>query len=131
MTRFRHALLAALPLLLCLSGCSKGPQERLQGKWVGTSIDNIPPDQEARAAGWVKATSFEFKGSKVTVAVPAEEPRTGDYKISRVNGNRVTLQVLRTNGEADDTTLVLAGEKTLKWEIGNDRTITFQRSAVD
>ncbi|MFO0660670.1 MAG: hypothetical protein U0165_12690 [Polyangiaceae bacterium] len=53
------------------------------------TIDNIPRDQESRAMGWVKGTSFEFKGSKVTVVVPAEEPRTGEFKVTRTVGQAV------------------------------------------
>jgi hypothetical protein len=122
-------ILVALTSLAALSGCSKGPQERLQGKWVGETIDNIPPEQEARATGWVKHTSFEFRGEKVTVGLPAGESRTGTYKIERATGNRLTLQVDRGSGEPDSTTLTFVGENAIKWDIGNERTVKFTRVA--
>jgi hypothetical protein len=121
----------AFPILLALGGCGKGPQDRLQGKWAGVSIDNIPAEQEARAGGWIKGTTFSFKGSKVTISIPAEEPRTGDFKVAKVNGNRLTLEVFRANGDADEAVVVLADEKTMRWEIGNERAITLRRAALD
>ena len=110
-------------------GCSKGPQDKLAGQWVGESIDNIPPDQEGRANGWVRATTLEFRGDKLTVAIPAEEPRTGSYKVARVNGNRIAVEVSRPNGEHDEATFVLGAENQMKWEIGNERTVRFTRVA--
>ena len=125
----RNAALV-LALFVALTGCAKGPQEKLTGKWVGESIDNIPPDQEARATGWVRATSLEFRGDKLTVAVPAEEPRTGGYKIERISANKMTLAVTRASGERDEATFVLTGENTMKWDIGNDRSIRLVRVAA-
>ena len=120
----------AVTLIVAVAGCAKGPQEKLTGKWVGESIDNIPPDQDARATGWVRATSLEFRGDKVTVAIPAEEPRTGAFKVERLSGNKMTLAVTRANGERDDATFVLTGENTMKWDIGNDRSIRLVRVAA-
>jgi hypothetical protein len=115
--------------VVALAGCSKGPQERLQGKWVGDSINNIPPEQEARATGWVRHTSFLFEGDKMTVALPAGESRTGVYKVERANGNKVTLKIDRGNGEADEATLTMVNESAFKWDIGNDRSVKFTRVA--
>ena len=122
---FRFAALL-LPLV-SVAACSKGPQDKLQGKWVGASIENVPPEQEARAGGWVKATSFEFKGSKMTVNVPAEEPRTGEFKVAQAQGNRLTVQVSRPDGTADEAAFVLADENTLAWDVGNERVVKLRR----
>lgn len=113
--------------LTSLAGCSKGPQERLQGKWVGETIDNIPPDQEARAVGWVKHTTFAFEGEKMTVALPAGESRTGTYKVERASGNRLTLKIDRGSGEPDEAVLTMLSENTFKWDIGNERSVKFSR----
>ena len=126
----RFTTLAALLPLLTLAACSKGPQDRLQGKWIGEAIDNIPPDHEARAGGWVKKTSFEFRGDKVTVAIPAEEARTGSYRVERSSGNKLTLQVMRPGGDPDEATLTFQGENAFKWDIGNERAIKFTRVAT-
>ena len=123
-------ILLAVPALVLLGGCARGPKDRLQGRWVGMTIDNIPRDQESRAMGWVKGTSFEFKGSKVTVVVPAEEPRTGEFKVTRTVGSKVTVEIKRPSGEADEATFVLADEHSIKWDIGNERQITLEKAVA-
>ena len=121
------SLSVVLPAVLLLTACAKGPQDRLAGRWVGESIDNIPPDQVARASGWVKGTSFEFRGDRLTVAIPAEEPRTGSYKVERVVGQKLTLAITRPSGEVDEAVLTLTGEGAMKWDVGNDRQIKLTR----
>ena len=122
---------ALIVVLACASaGCSKGPQEKLAGKWVGESIDNIPPEQEGRATGWVRATSLEFKGDKLTVSIPAEEPRVGTYKVERTSASKMTVGVTRASGDRDEATFVLTGENTMKWDIGNERSIRLVRVAA-
>lgn len=131
MTHRRPLCFAALLLpLFGSAACSNGPQDKLQGRWIGASVENVPPDQEARAGGWVKATSFEFKGSKLTVNLPAEEPRSGEFKVSRSQGNHLTLHVNRADGTSDEAAFVLADENTLAWDIGNERVVKLRR-AVD
>lgn len=128
MTRSPFRFAALMFSLVGATACSKGPQDKLQGTWVGSSIENVPPDQEARAGGWVKATSFEFKGSKMTVNVPAESPRTGEFKVASAQGNRLTVHVSRPDGTADEAAFVLADENTLAWDIGNERVVKLRRA---
>jgi hypothetical protein len=117
-------------LMLGAGGCSKGWQDKLEGRWVGSSITNIPADQEGKATGWVKATTFEFHEDKMTVTIPAEEPRTGSYKVSQVNGRKLTLDVARPNGQADKTVVTFNGSDKLIWEIGQERKVTLVRSVI-
>lgn len=127
------ALASLLPLAICVltPGCAKGPQDRLQGTWTGDSIDNIPPEQEERATGWVKRTSFEFEGDKVTVSIPAEAPRTGTYKIERSSGNKLTLVINDGSSEQGDTTsITFTGENSFRWDIGNERSVKFSRKTA-
>lgn len=126
----RLALIAFATFSMLALGCSKGPAERLSGKWAGESIDNIPTGQQDRATGWVRSTSLEFKGDKLTVNVPAEEPRTGTYRVTRANGNKMTLQIDRTDGQRDEATFTITGEGTMKWDIGNERSIRLVRVAM-
>ena len=65
-----HRMLSLLAIFF-IAGCSKRPEDKLAGKWVGDRIDNVSADQVARATGWVKGTTLEFAGDKLTVAVPA------------------------------------------------------------
>ena len=121
--------LALAPSLL--TGCGTGTQGKLRGKWVGVAIDNVPPAQLAKATGWVKGTSLTFQGAKITVAVPGEEPRTGEYQIINETGSKLTLRFLRSNGEVDEARFVLADEKTLRWDIGNERAVTLERATKE
>ena len=127
------AIVFALATLVPFAtGCSKSPKDKLQGKWVGEKVDNVPIDQEARATGWVKGTTFEFKGDKVVVTIPAEEPRTGTYSVSSLNANKLNVAFTRANGDVDEASFTLAGEgKVIKWDIGNERTITLARQLLD
>jgi hypothetical protein len=119
-----------LPLLL-VAGCAKSPEAKLAGKWVGDRIDNVSADQVARATGWVKGTTFEFAGDKLTVTVPAEPPRKGTYKVSRVEGDKMVLSVARSEAPiSDEATLTLHGDKTMSWDIGHGREVLLVRTGL-
>ena len=126
------AIVFALATLVPFAtGCSKSPKDKLQGKWVGEKIDNVPIDQEARATGWVKGTTFEFKGEKVIVTIPAEEPRTGSYAVSAQSSTKMNVSFTRANGDVDEASFTLASEgKVIKWDIGNDRTVTLSKALL-
>ena len=125
-----HRTTFALTTLLFLAGCGKGPEERLAGKWVGDRVDNVTADQVARATGWVKGTTFEFAGDKLTVTVPAEQPRKGTFKVSRVEGDKVVLAVARADKTTtDEATLTLHGDnKSMIWDIGRGREVLLVRA---
>ena len=89
-TGFKTALAIALTLPAA-AGCEKTPKDRLQGRWLGDSIENVPEAQLQKATGWVKGTALEFSGSKVTVTIPAESPRTGQFKVMKAEGDAVTV----------------------------------------
>jgi len=109
-------------------GCGKNPEERLAGKWVGDRIDNVSADQVAQATGWVKGTTFEFSGDKLTVSIPAESPRKGTFKVSRVDGDRMVVSIARPNSPTyDETTLTMRGDKSMSWDIGQGREVLLVR----
>jgi hypothetical protein len=114
--------------MLLLAGCGKTPKDRLQGKWLGDGIENIPPSQLAKATGWVKGTAIEFSGSKVTVTIPAETPRTGTFRVAKADGDRVTLTFLREEGGKDEATFRLADERTLRWIVASGAEIILTRT---
>jgi hypothetical protein len=129
---YRQALL--MPLVctfLVMAGCGRGPEAKLAGKWVGDRIDNVSADQVARATGWVKGTTFEFAGDKLTVTLPAEPPRQGTYKVSRVEGDKMVLSVARSDTQAhDETTLTFRGDKSMSWDIGHGREVLLVRTGL-
>jgi hypothetical protein len=120
-------VLAIAPL--GLAACGGGPADKLEGKWVGERIDNVSAEQVARATAWVKATTLEFAGDKLTVTIPAETARKGTFKVAKVDGDKVVLSVHRKDGPPrDEATFTLQGDKSLRWDIGQNREITLVRA---
>ena len=120
--RVKTALALAISLP-AVSGCDKSPRDRLQGRWLGESIENVPVSQVQRATGWVKGTALEFNGSKVTLTIPAETPRSGSFKVTRKEGDALLVSFLREEGGRDEAAMALVGDGVLKWKIGDGREI--------
>ena len=114
--------------LPAITGCAKTPKDRLQGKWLGESVENLHSSQTPRATGWVKGTAIDFHGSKVTVTIPAETPRAGSYKISKVEGDTLTVSFLRDEGGHDEARLRFVGEQMLRWDIGQGREVVLLKA---
>jgi hypothetical protein len=119
---------------LAMAGCGKNPADKLAGKWVGDRIDNVSADDVARATGWVKGTSFEFTGDKVTVTIPAEPARQGKFKVAKAEGDKMTLAISRTDDKPgaestapDLASLTMLDHKTMRWDIGDSREIVLVR----
>lgn len=110
------------------TGCEKTPRDKLQGRWLGEGVENFPAEQVPRATGWVKGTAIEFHGNKVTVTVPAETPRTGTFKVARVDGERVVVAFTRGEGGTDESTFRMVSENSMRWDVGNGREIVLIRS---
>ena len=125
----RAVAAAVLALPLFALGCGGGPADKLEGKWVGDRIDNVSAEQVARATAWVKATTLEFAGDKLTVTIPTETARKGTFKVAKVDGDKLVLSVHRKDSATrDETTFTLQGDKTLRWDIGQSREITLVRA---
>jgi hypothetical protein len=114
-----------------LTGCDDTPKERLEGRWIGERVDSFHPAQAPRAAGWATGLSFTFKGSRVTVAIPAESPRRGTYKIAQATKDELRLRFLRPTGAADEATFRFEGEDQLRWMLGDGRSIVLRKEVVD
>jgi hypothetical protein len=128
MIRIPPPLVLALTLVP-IAACDKTPKDRLQGKWLGETIENVPPAQLAKASGWVKGTAIEFAGNKVTVTIPAETPRTGTYRVARVDGDRITLTFLRDEGGRDEAQFRMTDDRTLRWAVGSGSEIVLAKAA--
>lgn len=122
---FRLTLIASAALLL--SGCGNPVQRKLEGRWLGESVENFDSRDVAAATGWARGLSMEFSGTRLTVVVPAEEPRTGKYKVASVHENDVQLAVTRTDGAVDTASLKLDDERSLRFMIGDTRAIVLRR----
>jgi hypothetical protein len=123
----RLTIIAAVAFPLCLLACSKSPGDRLQGKWLGDRVTNVSADQATDITAWVKGTSFEFTGTKMTVTIPAEQPRTGEFKVTKADGNKIALAITREGGSAETTSVALAEDNTLRWDVGDGREVVFAK----
>ena len=127
----RIPIKTALALALVLpgvAGCEKSPKDKLQGRWLGESIENVPSAQLAKSTGWVKGTAIEFAGNKVTVTIPAETPRTGTFKVAKAEGDGLLVSFLRDEGGHDEADMKLVGDQTLRWRIGDGREIVMLKA---
>jgi hypothetical protein len=120
--------LALSAMSLGVVGCWGHPVERtLRGRWLGEGVEQVDDTLTAQATGWVRGTSLEFSGSTLTVSIPAEEPRSGKYKVERVSKNDVTVAVTRPTGAVDRLHLKLEDERGLRWMLGSGRAILMRR----
>jgi hypothetical protein len=113
--------------LLLLAGCGNPVQRKLEGRWLGESVENFDAKDVAAATGWARGLSLEFSGARLTVAVPAEEPRSGKYKVAQIRENDVELAVTRPDGVVDTASLKLDDERSLRFMIGDTRAIVLRR----
>jgi hypothetical protein len=102
-------------------------QRRLQGRWLGESVENVDQSFLAAATGWVKGTSFEFSGDRLTVIIPAEEPRSGTYAINSVRDNRIEIQAKRIDGTLDAVAIRLEDEHSLEWVLPGGASIHMRK----
>ena len=114
-------------IALCSAGCERTPRDRLQGRWLGEGVENVSGPAQDKANGWVKGTAIEFSGSKVTVTIPAETPRSGTYRVAKAEGDAVTLTFARDEGGRDEARFRFVGETGLRWDIGSGREVLLVR----
>jgi hypothetical protein len=102
-------------------------QRSLEGRWLGEAVENFQDSQLAAATGWARGLSFEFAGSNVTVAVPAEEPRTGRYQVSSVHESDVRLSITTKEGKATTALFKLDSDHSMRWMLGQGRSVVLRR----
>jgi hypothetical protein len=125
--RIKTALALAISLPV-VAGCEKSPKDKLQGRWLGESIENVPSAQLTKSTGWVKGTAIEFAGNKVTVTIPAETPRTGTFKVAKAANEGLLVSFVRDEGGHDEAEMKLVGDQTLRWSIGDGREIVMLKA---
>jgi hypothetical protein len=113
--------------VLVLSGCGNAVERKLEGRWLGESVENFDSKDMAAATGWARGLSLEFSGTRLTVAIPAEEPRVGKYKVASVHENDVQLAVTRADGAVDTASFKLDDERSLRFMVGDNRAVVLRR----
>lgn len=124
--RFSFVGLLAVGALF-LTGCGNPVAHKLEGRWLGESVENFDAKDMATATGWARGLSLEFSGSHLTVAVPAEEPRTGKYKVASVHDTDVQLDVTRADGTVDKASFKLDDDRSLRFMVGDTRAVVLRR----
>jgi hypothetical protein len=113
---------------IALSGCGHPAERKLQGRWYGERIESIDADDLSAATGWVKGTSFLFKGSELTVEIPAEGARTGKFEVLAFRDGKMTVGVQRQDGSTDRVELKLDDERSMRWSLSQGRSIIMRRA---
>jgi hypothetical protein len=121
------SLLKVLPILAISVGCGHPVQRSLEGRWLGETVENFQDSQLAAATGWARGLSFEFAGSTVTVAVPAEEARTGRYQVSSVHESDVRLAFTSKDGKTSSALFKLDNDHSIRWMLGEGRSVVLRR----
>lgn len=124
-----HPLARALVFVCSLLalGCSHPVQRTLEGRWMGEAVENFDDEVAAAASGWARGTSLEFAGSELTVAIPAEEPRTAHYDVVSVHQKNVRLGVSKPDGKKEELRLILDDERSLRWMLDDNRSVVMRR----
>ncbi|HEY5955692.1 MAG TPA: hypothetical protein VIV60_04025, partial [Polyangiaceae bacterium] len=97
------------------------------GRWYGEQIESVAPEDLSAATGWVKGTSFVFKGETLTIEIPAEAPRSGRFEVLAQSSAKITLAVHRPDGATDELNLKLDGERSMRWLLPEGRSIVMGR----
>ena len=126
-TPFSWPLVALLPTLAISTGCGHPVQRSLEGRWLGEAVENFQDSQLAAATGWARGLSFEFAGSSVTVAIPAEESRTGRYAVSSVHESDVRLAFTAKDGKTSSALFKLDNDHSMRWMLGQGRAVVLRR----
>ncbi len=124
--RLRTGILSVF-LGVALLGCGHPLERKLEGRWLGQSVENFDDRDMAAATGWAKGLLFEFAGPSLTVSIPAEEPRTGRYHVASVHHNDVRLTVERKDQKPDTVVLKLDDEQSLRWMLGEGRSVVLRK----
>jgi hypothetical protein len=113
---------------IALGGCGHPAERKLQGRWFGDRIETQDSSELSAATGWVKGTSFLFKGEQLTVEIPAEAPRSGKFEVLAYRDGRVTVGVQRQDATTDKIELKLDDERSMRWLLSEGRAIVMQRA---
>ena len=125
--RHRGSITGLLLLVAAIAGCGHPVQKKLEGRWLGDSVENFDDDVVASATGWAKGATMEFAGSTVTVTIPAEEPRSGKYKVVSVHEGDIELAIVRRDGAVDKVRFKLDDERSMRWVLDDGRAVVLRR----
>ncbi len=123
----RRAAILCFALSAAVAGCQKTASERLVGKWHGVKAEGVLPDLQQSANEAAQGMELEFKKDTVTLR-PAKDkdPMASKYVVLREDKRSVVL-VTEQDGAANEQTLTLDDDTTMRWQVLQGKTITFNR----
>jgi hypothetical protein len=68
-----------------------------------------------------------FDGNRLRVTDPAENPRSGLFRLAAIENRQVSLVVLDSRGEETELDLIVDDAKSLRWMLGDGRTLVLKR----
>lgn len=122
--------MAATVWLLALafgSVACASPERALAGSWAGHNVESLDGSLSAARAGWAKGTSLSFSGSRITITLPGEPPRSGRYQVVAEDDGELELEVEGHSGHIDRTRLTLETDDLLRWHLDNVHTLVLRR----
>jgi len=90
---------------------------------MGESIENVDDEIIAAASGWARGTSLEFAGNALTVAIPAEEPRSAEDEGVSVHQNKVRLAVVQPGQKREELRLILDDGRSMRRMLDEKRAV--------
>lgn len=121
------SLWSALASSLIQTGCGNSAARSLSGRWLGDTVENFDPSDVPLATGWARGTSFEFSGSSLTVAIPAEDPRKGHFEVESAHDDVILVAVRDDKGKIDHARFSLDGDRYLKWHLDERRQVVLRK----
>ncbi|MFO0671867.1 MAG: hypothetical protein U0235_19965 [Polyangiaceae bacterium] len=123
----RRAAILCFALSAAVAGCQKTASERLVGKWHGVKAEGVLPDLQQSANEAAQGMELEFKKDTVTLrAAKDKDPMASKYVVLREDKRSVVL-VTEQDGAANEQTLTLDDDTTMRWQVLQGKTITFNR----
>lgn len=120
-------LFIAIVSPLVVTGCGNSAARALSGRWLGDSVENFDQPDVPVATGWARGTSFEFSGSSVTVAIPAEDPRRGHFEVESAHDDTIVVAFRDEKGKIDHARFTLDGDRYLKWNLDDRRRLVLRK----
>ncbi|HTV22033.1 MAG TPA: hypothetical protein VMG12_25260 [Polyangiaceae bacterium] len=97
--------------------CQRSSQSRLEGRWLGHRFESLDGSIGAGRAGWAKGASLTFEGSRVSVRVPGEPARSGDYRVLSDRDGELELAIVGHDGHVDRAELTLETDELMRWHL--------------
>lgn len=116
---------AIVLILLLVVGCHKSGEQKLEGRWHGTKVEGVAPQQEAAATAFAVGTEMEFHEGKVSVKTP-NDTSSSAFKVLREDKTTVVV-VTELDGSKEPQTFVFVNDDTVEWAVLEGKRMILRR----